>query len=78
MKLNELLKELTTLGTPACGLACGLLGVVLAALLLSVGFWRTLFIVVLCVLGVFLGGVKHKSDFIKGVVNRLFPPKDHQ
>jgi len=51
---------------------------VLAALLLSVGFWRTLFMVVLCALGVFLGGVKHKSDFIKGVVNRLFPPKDHQ
>lgn len=78
MKLNEFLKELTTLGTPACGLACGVMGVVLAALLLSVGFWRTLFIVLMCALGVFLGGVKNKSDFIKGVVNRLFPPKDHQ
>lgn len=74
--LNDLLKDVLTIGTPACGAACGAAGVVLAALLLSIGFWKTVFVAVLCLLGVFLGGVKDKHGFIKGLANRLFPGKE--
>lgn len=74
--LIELVKAMTTCGTRACGLLCAALGVVLAALLLSIGFWRTLFVVALGAAGMFAGGVKDKGQFIKNLVNRLFPPKD--
>ena len=47
-----------------------------AALLLTIGFWRTLFVVALGAAGMFIGGVKDKGQFIKNLVNRLFPPKD--
>ena len=73
--LNEWIKEMMTWGTPACGLFCGVCGVILAILLLSIGFWKTLFVAALCLVGAFLGGVKNKGDFIKNAINRLFPPK---
>ena len=52
------------------------LGVVIAALLLSIGVWKTLFVVVLGAVGLFLGGVKDKPGAVKALVNRLFPPKE--
>lgn len=75
--LNDLLREMTTWGTPACGLFCGVCGIVLAVLLLAIGFWKTVFVVLLCALGAFLGGVKDKEAFLRRVVNRVFPPKDN-
>lgn len=75
-QLNDLLKEMTTWGTPACGLFCGVLGVLVAILLLTIGFWKTLFVTLLCALGVFLGAVKDKAAFLKNVINKLFPPKE--
>ena len=42
--LNDLLKEMLTWGTPACGVFCGVLGILLAILLLTIGFWKTLFV----------------------------------
>lgn len=75
-QLNDLLKEMTTWGTPACGLLCGVLGVLVAILLLTIGFWKTLFVALLCALGVFLGAVKDKAAFLKNVINKLFPQKE--
>ena len=75
-QLNDLLKEMTTWGTPACGLFCGVLGVLVAILLLTIGFWKTLFVALFCALGVFLGAVKDKAAFLKNVINKLFPPKE--
>ena len=58
--LNDLLREMTTWGTPVCGAFCGVIGIVVA---------------LMCALGVFLGAVKDKSAFCKRVINKLFPPK---
>ena len=38
--LNDLLREMTTWGTPACGAFCGVIGIVVAVLLLTIGFWE--------------------------------------
>ena len=38
--LNDLIRELTTWGTPACGLLCGVLGAIAALLWIALGFWR--------------------------------------
>ena len=74
--LNDLLKEMLTWGTPACGVFCGVLGILLAILLLTIGFWKTLFVALLCAVGVLLGAVKDKSSFLKNLINQLFPPKE--
>lgn len=74
--LNDFLRGLLETGTPACGLLGGILGVVIAALLLSIGVWKALFVVVLGAVGLFLGGVKDKPGAVKALVNRLFPPKE--
>lgn len=74
--LNEWVKEMTTWGTPACGVLCGILGALLAILLLTIGFWKTLLVAVLCALGAFIGGVKDKPAAVKNAINRLFPPKE--
>ena len=74
--LNDLLKEMLTWGTPACGAFCGVLGILLAILLLTIGFWRTLFIAVFAALGALAGGIGNKRDAVRVAINRSFPPKD--
>jgi len=75
--LNDILREMLTWGTPACGLFCGICGIVLAVLLLTLGFWKTLFVAILCVIGVFVGGVKDKAECLKKIVNKIFPPQSN-
>ena len=36
----------------------------------------TLFVALLCAVGVFLGAVKDKASFLKNLINKLFPPKE--
>ena len=64
------------MGTPECGLAMGILGVVIALLILFLGFWRTAFVALLFALGYFVGAVPNKGEAVKNAVNKIFPPKD--
>jgi|GEM_PF-588707 len=73
--IEEWVSELFKKGTPQCGVTYGILGFALGFMLLFLGFFKTLFVVVLCALGVFLGCVKDKGEFIKGIINKLFPPR---
>lgn len=75
-KLSSAIKEIFTPGTPLCALAYAALGVILATLLLTIGFWRTLFIAVLAALGAMAGGIGNKRDAVRVAINRSFPPKD--
>ena len=63
-------KRRWTLGTVAIVL------LIAAILLLTIGFWKTLFVALLCAAGVFVGGVQDKQGFLRRVANRLFPPKE--
>ena len=67
---------MNTPGTPLCALAYAALGVILATLLLTIGFWRTLFIAVFAALGALGGGIGNKRDAVRVAINRSFPPKD--
>ncbi len=60
-------------GTPQCALFCGFLGLVLAVLLLTIGFWRTLMLAVFMLLGAFIGGVKDKRAFVQEKLSALVP-----
>ncbi len=75
-KLSSAIKEIFTPGTPLCALAYAALGVILATLLLTIGFWRTLFIAVFAALGAMAGGIGNKRDAVRVAINRSFPPKD--
>lgn len=75
-KLSSAIKEIFTPGTPLCALAYAALGVILATLLLTIGFWRTLFIAVFATLGALGGGIGNKRDAVRVAINRSFPPKD--
>ena len=75
-KLSSAIKEIFTPGTPPCALAYAALGVILATLLLTIGFWRTLFIAVFAALGALAGGIGNKRDAVRVAINRSFPPKD--
>ena len=57
------------------GAAGALIGVALAALLLFLGFWRTLFVAALACAGWFIGGVPDTQEWLKNLINRLFPPR---
>jgi uncharacterized membrane protein len=64
-----------TIGTTQCGLLIGGIGVVLAFLLIFIGFWNTLLVAALFVLGYWIGAIEGKSNTIKNTINRMFPPK---
>lgn len=72
---NSFFRNMFRIGTPECAITFSLLAMLLAVLYLLLGFWKTLLIAVLMLLGGFLGGVKNKKEFITRQVNRLFPPK---
>ena len=63
------------IGTPQCGIACAVLGAVLALMLLELGFWSTLFVALLAAAGYFFGATKEKGEALKELINKCFPPK---
>lgn len=67
--------SLFKMGTPLCGLAMGLLGVVLALMLLFLGIWKTLMVILFFAAGYFFGAYTNKAAAVKGFINRHFPPK---
>ena len=70
---REFIRKMTEPGTPQAALFFGVLGLIVALLLLQIGFWRTLLVVVCCLVGCFLGGVKDKAGFVRRVPNRFGP-----
>ena len=63
-------------GTPACGLILGTILVVLGALVMWIGFWKTVVLALLFALGYFLGAIDKKKEFLKTTANRLIPEKE--
>jgi len=63
-------------GTPAFGIACGAGMVLIAVLVMWIGFWKTLVLCVMFGLGYFAGAVENKRDFFKNTANKLIPDKE--
>lgn len=70
------LKKVLTPGTPLCALIYAAVGVVLAILLLSIGFWKTLIIIAFGAIGGLIGGIGNKQQAVREAVNRRFPDRD--
>lgn len=76
--MSDWMKKVTEPGTRACSVFYAVIGAVLAILLLTIGFWRTLFIAVFAAVGALVGAIRDKSAFARDTVNRVFPPKDRR
>ena len=63
-------------GTPLCGLILGAILVGIGALMMLIGFWKTLLLCVLFGVGYFLGTVENKREFLKTTANKLIPDKE--
>ena len=63
-------------GTPLCGLVLGAVLTLVGALVMIIGFWRTLVLCLLFGLGYFLGTVENKREFMKTTTNKLIPDKE--
>ena len=63
-------------GTPAFGLVLGAAMVALGALVMLIGFWKTLVLCLLFAVGYFLGTVENKREFMKNTANKLIPDKE--
>ena len=63
-------------GTPMYGIAIGAALVALGALVMLIGFWKTLILAALFAIGYFIGTVENKGDFIKNTANKLIPNKE--
>ena len=62
-------------GTPQYGLLLGGVLTLIGALVMIIGFWKTLVLCLLFGLGYFLGTVENKREFMKTTANKLIPDK---
>ena len=69
------LSNIFQVGTPECAVFSGAVAMVLGLLLLTVGFWNTLWIALFGAAGGFIGGVRDKKQIVKNVLNRIIPDK---
>ena len=77
-KMKAFADKMFKVGTPECAITCGVAALVLAVLILLFGFWQTVLLLALMLLGMFIGGVKDKKGWLRNMVNRLFPPRTVQ
>ena len=63
-------------GTPQYGLVLGGVLTLVGALVMILGFWKTLVLCLLFGLGYFLGTVENKREFMKTTANKLIPDKE--
>lgn len=66
---KEIVSSLLEPGSRQAMLFYAVLGLIVAVLLLTIGFWKTLLIVLCCLVGAFIGGVKDKRAFIRGILS---------
>ena len=72
-KLKHFWNNMLKIGTPECAIFGSVVAMALALLFLLVGFWRTVLIGLLMLVGAFIGGVKDKKQWCRDRVNKLFP-----
>ena len=64
------------MGTPLMGVAIGAALVAVAALVMIIGFWKTLVLLVLFAAGFFIGTVENKQEFVRNTANKIIPAKE--
>ena len=60
-------------GTPVFGVLTGIVFLLTGALVMWLGFWKTLVLVLLFAIGYFVGAVDNKRELMKGAVDKVVP-----
>lgn len=76
MDLKTFVSQMFTPGTAPCALFGMIVGVVFAVLCLTIGIGRTLIIVLFCLVGAFVGGVKDKQGFVRNIILSFHKDED--
>ena len=72
---RSFLHQAFRIGTPECAVFCAGVAMLLGLLFLWIGFWKTLLIFCLMLLGMFIGGVEDKREWLGEALNRLIPAR---
>ena len=68
MDLKSFFSQMLTPGTGACALFGAVVGLIFAVLCLTIGVGKALLIGIFCLIGAFIGGVKDKAGFVRGII----------
>jgi uncharacterized membrane protein len=70
--MNEHIRKMIEPGSPQAVLFFGILGLCIALLFLLLGFWRTVLLILCCLSGCLIGGIKDKAGILRRLANRLY------
>ena len=77
MGFKEMMTRLVDLFSRHRGKTLGLLiGLIISILTLTLGLWKTLFIVGCSVLGLFIGDKIDRHEDFRRIIERILPPRD--
>ena len=74
--LNEKMKDAFTPGTPCAKVAYGVLFFLIGLLFVYIGFWKALLVLVITLIGVFIGSGKSVMKTVADVINKVLPEKN--
>ena len=69
------IRKFLQVGTIECMILCAVLAIVVGVLFITIGFWKTLLITVLILIGLFIGGVTNKKEFLRGGIDKVAPQR---
>ncbi len=77
-RLDEFLKKAYTPGTPQGRLSFGLTFFVLGLMFALLGFWKTVLILVLTLIGVFIGSAETIGKATANLIDKVIPPRNRK
>lgn len=75
-KFETMMKKCFKPGNLECVVFCVIIALITAILLMTLGFWKTLLIMALVVVALFVGGVSDKKAAFKKAADKVAPVKD--
>lgn len=75
---DKRVRKYLQVGTMECMLLCMGVALLIGIGFFTIGFWRTLLLALLLLLGMFIGGVTNKREMMADVSNKLFPARAQQ
>ena len=75
---DKRVRKYLQVGTMECMLLCMGVALLVGIGFFTLGFWKTLLLVLLLLAGMFIGGVTNKREMVNDVSNKLFPGRAQQ
>ena len=75
---DKRVRKYLQVGTMECMLLCMGVALLIGIGFFTLGFWRTLLLAVLLLIGMFIGGVTNKREMMSDLSNKLFPARAQQ